>query len=106
MTPPLLTVSENGPPGLAPVEGGQSLLLLAHKGVPSHLLRPTQLPHLPQAALQVVDGVIGTVVHQTCQQALEPETGKITHEGPRRGKQHGAGKVVERHRGGREYCLD
>ena len=77
---PLLTVSEEGPAGLASIEGGQGLLLLANKGVPSHLLRPPQLPHLLQATLQVVDGVVGTVVHQTCQQALEPAW-KKTHEG-------------------------
>lgn len=66
----IFTISEEGPAWLAAVERGKGLLLLAHKGIPPHLVWPSELPDFLQAALQVVDGVIGPVVHQTCQQAL------------------------------------
>lgn len=66
-----LTVSEERASWLATVDGRQRLFLLAHERVPSHLVRPAQLAHFFQAALQVVHGVIGPVVHQTCQQALK-----------------------------------
>lgn len=70
-----LTISEEGPAWLAPVERGKGLLLLAHKSIPPHLFRPSELPDFLQAALYVVDGVIGPVVHQPRQQALR-KTGR------------------------------
>lgn len=72
------TVSEEGPAGLASVKRRQWFLLLAYKGVPPHLVWSPELPGLFQTALQVLDGVIRAVVHQTCQQALggENNTGR------------------------------
>lgn len=56
---------------MAAVERGKRLFLLAHKGIPPHLVWSSEVPGFLQTALQVVDGVIRPVVHQTCQQALE-----------------------------------
>lgn len=72
-----LTRSEEGPARLAAVERWEGLLLLTHKRIPPHFLRSSQFPHFPQTGLQVVDGVIGPVVHQTCQQALEGKRGEL-----------------------------
>lgn len=65
-----LTVSEEGPARLAAVERRKGLPLLAHKSVPPHLFGAAELPDFLQTAFQVVDGVIGPVVHQTSQQTL------------------------------------
>lgn len=87
-----LTVSEEGPAWLAPVERGQGLLLLAHECIPPHLVGPSQLPHFLQTALQVVNGVIRPVVHQTCQQALE-----TMEQGMRNARREGGGCLAGHH---------
>lgn len=70
----LRTVPEEGPPGLASIQWRERFLLLAHKCVPPDLLCPSQLPDLLQTVLQILNWVIGPVVHQTSEETLEYST--------------------------------